>query len=705
MRKSHLITAGLFILFIVLIARLIWTASHTETGWTVLKRQWLDATVGEVVKDYSPISRWKPNDQADFWLKEVKRITSADPDNAELAMGAASILDYPTLDEMYFYWSAFISITTGKNLPDNQVKNRFEEKCVAECLAMAARATDLQPNDVRWWRLRAGLLFYPANNPSNPKLRDSSWIEILDQCNKHDPDNAFYDYLAANYLWNTSGEFQYITGENTDATKNGKKVFKITDTRKYDQAFEFIQNGQKKKYLRFGGDKLLVLNSFLKRSLIPRRDFADIVIIRQNYNKRVYWLLYLWYDMFKQVELAQQKDDATESLHITRLQVRRTLEQLRESDGAPSNIDVNLLLHLFYVNISNRLRSMAEDNPDLIPGDEIAKIESDYEEASNEEKFIMAAYARLLADSQNPSSIYVKLFLHSWLVQIAQYLALLLFVTGLSFCLTSICLGRIAEKPAAVLGPIRHAIAWLAGGILPLLALVLMREEFMSSDMQKSIGAWSLILYVGLVVNLLFWRFIYRRKFPYCIKVGIVSPLVIAVFIGLFALIDLEFDDIGILRAIITIPLDVWHGIDSQHIRNILASQMGCWYYILCSWYCHAGLYFSIAYAFVLLIGWYQLRYPRKTAAPSRRWKSRLVGMFDELARSTIAVAIIWLFIYLLFAPPLLRTYEDRCHTAMSFVSNPNKYDEMLEKSMTEVKQDWKWMNDPQIQNQQDSSD
>ena len=94
MRKSHLITGALFLLATVLIARLIWIASQTETGWSLLKRQWLDATVGLVLGEQVPISRQEPADQADFWLKEVKRITDAEPDNAELAMGAAIALRF-----------------------------------------------------------------------------------------------------------------------------------------------------------------------------------------------------------------------------------------------------------------------------------------------------------------------------------------------------------------------------------------------------------------------------------------------------------------------------------------------------------------------------------------------------------------------------------------------------------------------------------
>ena len=47
--------------------------------------------------------------------------------------------------------------------------SRFEQKCAARCLELAARATELEPENVDWWRLRALLLF--RDRASRPIVR------------------------------------------------------------------------------------------------------------------------------------------------------------------------------------------------------------------------------------------------------------------------------------------------------------------------------------------------------------------------------------------------------------------------------------------------------------------------------------------------------------------------------------------------------
>ena len=215
MRKSHIFFGVLFLLLLILSLRLIWVASHTETGWLLLKRQWQDATVGMVKGEQIPIFRQEPIDQADFWLKEVKRITDADPENAELAMGAAILLDSPGYGFVYRYSTIFKQ--SGPAGVSQQIDSSgvghaiglFENKCKEQCLKMAARATELQPESVDWWRLRALLLTSGNLYGSKNQIRDPDWLTILDQCIKHDPDNAFYDYLAAWQLWNECVAYDY----------------------------------------------------------------------------------------------------------------------------------------------------------------------------------------------------------------------------------------------------------------------------------------------------------------------------------------------------------------------------------------------------------------------------------------------------------------------------------------------------------------
>ena len=94
-RRRLVFWGGLLVVFLALAVRLAWVASRTETGWETITQQWRDATVGLVLGDHVPVGSLEPIDQAEFWLRETDRILAADPDNAELAMGAALVLDSP----------------------------------------------------------------------------------------------------------------------------------------------------------------------------------------------------------------------------------------------------------------------------------------------------------------------------------------------------------------------------------------------------------------------------------------------------------------------------------------------------------------------------------------------------------------------------------------------------------------------------------
>lgn len=96
--RKYVVPVVLLFAALGLAAWAVWVASDLETGWTSLGLQWRDATVGWLVGKYQPVSEREPADQADFWLRETDRIVAAHPQNAEIAMGAALVLDTPGVD-------------------------------------------------------------------------------------------------------------------------------------------------------------------------------------------------------------------------------------------------------------------------------------------------------------------------------------------------------------------------------------------------------------------------------------------------------------------------------------------------------------------------------------------------------------------------------------------------------------------------------
>jgi len=96
--RKYVAPVVLLLAILVLAGRAAWVASDLEAGWCGLGVQWRDATLGWLVGKYEPVSQREPTDQADFWLRETERIAASRRQSAEIAMGAALVLDTPGVD-------------------------------------------------------------------------------------------------------------------------------------------------------------------------------------------------------------------------------------------------------------------------------------------------------------------------------------------------------------------------------------------------------------------------------------------------------------------------------------------------------------------------------------------------------------------------------------------------------------------------------
>lgn len=220
MKKLRLWGTAL-LLFAVLIAaaRLTFVASNTESGWGFIATQWQDAAFGLFGLGHTLIGDKAPVEQATFWLSEVDRVIAEYPESASVHMGAAWVLDSPGTGFQRDLWRrrySFVGASPSARMePDldaiSAATDKFREKCVKRCLELAERATQLEPADVRWWRMRALLQFegHGLWTAEYFKPRNADWLEVLDECKKHDPENALYDYLAALQLWNASASYDW----------------------------------------------------------------------------------------------------------------------------------------------------------------------------------------------------------------------------------------------------------------------------------------------------------------------------------------------------------------------------------------------------------------------------------------------------------------------------------------------------------------
>ena len=152
-------------------------------------------------------------------------------------------------------------------------KADLEEQCNARCLFLAERATRLEPKDVRWWRMRALLQF----DPNNREPRQADWLETLDECSRHDPENALYDYLAALQMWTSSAEYDWPDDKNWP---EDEYRLLVEDSDVFEQGCSRFDAGQSRPFVAIGEDGFPAVTDFLSSSGLPKVDQAEVAVSR-----------------------------------------------------------------------------------------------------------------------------------------------------------------------------------------------------------------------------------------------------------------------------------------------------------------------------------------------------------------------------------------------------------------------------------------
>ena len=208
--RGHNRWLGLLITVFVLSAvRMLWCVSNSATGSQPHIELWRATTVGQFTSP-TPLEDQDPADQANFWLSELDGIVEAtdDPDDA---IGVAWMLDAPQSG----FKKRHLRVTgSASGFPTPEIDQdaidsllaEFHELTNTRCLAAINRATELRPENPDVWRDRALLLFAPTIDLDEATPRDPDWLQKLDDCANHDPENALYGYLAALALWSLSAE-------------------------------------------------------------------------------------------------------------------------------------------------------------------------------------------------------------------------------------------------------------------------------------------------------------------------------------------------------------------------------------------------------------------------------------------------------------------------------------------------------------------
>ena len=370
------------LLLVCLTVRLIWRAAKTETGFEVLGLHWRDAMVGWIVGDYEPIASREPVDQADYWLRETDRVLKAHPDDAKLTMGAALVLDGPGEGFYLRYLDGYFSSISSGPAPNfnwakiGRAEKRFTDKCAPRCAQLAATAATLAPTNVDGWRLYALLLctntwLSSQDMPGAIRKR----LAVLDDCARHDPDNALYDYLAAQFYWTTAADIDFAGG-------NDQLIIK--DAEAFKKGIARFEQGQAQQRFAVGDMGTISAAAFLSRTRAPLTDHEAILNSRGMSTRCVILLRDLWRWQMLRADEKATAGDPTAAMMLSR-QNLRMINQFQAGSGAAAYDLTTLLVKSI---IASQMQKFADSLKGTISAAQRRQIATDCEAAMLEREIV-----------------------------------------------------------------------------------------------------------------------------------------------------------------------------------------------------------------------------------------------------------------------------------------------------------------------------
>ena len=469
-----------------------------------------------------------PEAQAEFWLHEVESVDRAD-DDPILAMGAAWMLDAPQYafvrnhirkkEDLDF---PGMPLSAGWELDRETIStlcDDFELCCREECLAKIEKATRLDESDVELWRARALLLFRTKFMDLGLEPRRDDWLAVLDECAKHDPENALYDYLAALCLWTSSAEY--------DCGEDGW-ILKVKDEEIFDRGNTRLASGLAKACLKSGTEGYAATLGFLEETVVPKPDHPNVAGSRQiagRVNNLLYQLM-RWQSVRLDVEKRKGEFEAAAAIPRN---VLRISDQVREAGNYADLSTPKLVLRQW--SLAN-LDDMQKDHPNLLSANEAKKFSAELATVQLDSKVLQEAAGRLAektgnsvsTDVSSGSTVRLPKRLPAVLLMVAaQMLVIVTIGLAVVLWLGGRLFGAAGGDEPVTMGWWRHIIAWTVGLGLSLALLGIESNEPLGATvLEHSKSTWAFIqwqAYHGAIVAsfitvgiLLIWHALRRAR-------------------------------------------------------------------------------------------------------------------------------------------------------------------------------------------------
>ncbi len=647
-----------------------------ETGLQTLQLQWRDATVGWFFGDHVPIARRDPLEQADFWLQETERVLQAHPDDAALTMGAAWVLDAPGEEYNRAYIVRVDRIPGLVSFPHRQMGTEadFELRCHERCVQLAALAAELDPSNVEWWRGRALLL--RQSEMDGGQIRDLNYLATLDECARHDPENALYDYLAADHYWESSAEIDF---------SGGAIRLVVRDPNAFAAGVKRFEAGQSKPHLAFGVTNAKSLVEFLQATSVPIVDQVNIAY-SIHVASRPEILSALQYWQKARVD-AFIEEDNFESAFEQQEQYQKVLQQYSSAGNSSVLGTVHLRLrHAAYV-----LQLLEHRKPPLTLS-ETAELNKDVEDAwvqmmlGNEAHNLVAQRNPPRIDFRSYSTARTNWILMTYFVGIAPALATLLFVIGL---VAAILNRLLANDSRCNVGFKLQALGWIAAASFTVILLGIAPAGILSVEFQSWLLTFLTIgipVFLGAVIALYWLR---GRAFRFSLRTLLIVTTFASVVLAVISISKPQLTSFTQFPFDLSVPAIGWKGMEVSEYQQIVGSH-GTWFWTLLQWEAYAGPYVTIPLwiEMVAILFSIKLIVTKTTPDATDHWKAHLGAFARSIGRTAFALSALLLMAYLILAPEVLETVEQQFRSQIEFIREPENYQKKVEEALRQIEAD-----------------
>lgn len=666
--------------------RFVWVASKCETGWGFVVTQWQDATLGVVGLEHAPIADREPSQQAEFWLAEVDRVVREHPESPSIRMGAAWVLDSPSMEflKKHLMQDSFppgLSML-GLGLDEDAIakeKAVFREQCVSECLELAKQATESNPTDVRWWRMRALLLFEGDTLYSGQEFgpRDDRWLEVLDECRVHDPDNALYDYLAAWQLWKSSSSYDW-PADSDDASpadiEDDLTLLTVHDPAEFASGVERFDRAQQLPLLAIGEAGYSAIAEFVAESRIRKPDQAAIATSRLMSFRQSVFFVRLWRWQNVRIDDAQRAGDQEKQLGLIRQNLRLYEQAIVPEETAALETLTNL--GVLRESTYRAVEEFATRHSSLIESSELAAIRQREVELRVEESTILSALQNLEKETypNKYAAIWPAMF-----STVACISASMLLLAAAVFLLAARLLSKQREVGARH-SLLCHAVIWIAGCALPFVVLGMAPAEMISHEAQRMAVIASVWVAAGLIAAaavLLVVRVLRRRQYRFSLIAMLATTTAVAVLAALWPLMAVAFGAIAQNLPDLWMPAKGWSDIDAEVLRTATNVDNGSLAWATFQWIVHGGIYVGLVVSLLLEAAWFFWSSARQASQEgvslwTQNTRARWSALSRLLGETCFWAALCFLLLYLWITPQAMQLSEAVFQHRMRYCRAPH---------------------------------